>query len=363
MQDFCFHPSNARDFLVVQGYQPAVCTQYAVQAGAVVAVRQYAKAPRNLLRCSPSGRFLLLGGFSNLAGEMELFDTLQFKRIGQAQDRDGAKSVQWTPDSRHVVLAVTRPWRRVDNGFKVFTYAGELLVHRTYDELYQVAVQPIADAAVLFPNRPASPGLKERRRVREAAESAEAARASSKSAASSASSYVPPHLRGRHGSDAVNSVSALIKGDRGGEGHKKLQHSKPKQHNGHSAAGKGGPESEASAAGGEGAGKRGGKRGSRSSDVVAGLSDSTTTAALSAEPTPPPPSSAAVVSSLSLDACEKRVKAVAKKAKQVVELRARAAQGEELDDGQRAKLASGPELDTELEQLRQRMAELRADNS
>ena len=50
------------------------------------------------------------------------FDSWKFKRIGECCDRDGAKSYQWTNDSRHLVLAVLRPWRRVLNGYKVFDY-------------------------------------------------------------------------------------------------------------------------------------------------------------------------------------------------------------------------------------------------
>ena len=33
----------------------------------------------------------MLGGFGNLAGDMEFWDNFKFKKMGDAQDRDGAK--------------------------------------------------------------------------------------------------------------------------------------------------------------------------------------------------------------------------------------------------------------------------------
>ena len=379
VQDFTFHPSSPRgDFVVVQGYQPAVTSHFSIDGERAVAIKQYGKSPRNLLRCSPNGRFLLLGGFGNLAGEMDLFDTLQFKKVGEAQDRDGVKSVEWTPDSRWVVLAVTRPWRRVENGFKVFSYGGELCLHRKYDELYQVAVQPIKDATTIFPNRPASPGLKERRKA--AAAAATTATASSPSASSSSSSpsssslapsptssYVPPHLRGRQGADAINVVSAMIKGDRGSEGHKKIagagaggaakqpQPAQPQQRKG--GDGKAGGKSKAAkeptasadpAAASPTPSEEVKQTGGSVAEVKGG--DAAADAAAAAV--------TASVSSLSADACERRVKAANKKLKQIGELQSRLQRGEALDEAQRAKVQSLAEVEEELERLRERLQAL-----
>ncbi len=61
----------------------------------------------------------MLGGFGNLIGEMEFWDLYKKKRLGVAQDPHGAKSFQWTPDGRRFITASLRPWRRVDNGYKV----------------------------------------------------------------------------------------------------------------------------------------------------------------------------------------------------------------------------------------------------
>ena len=70
--DFCFLLTPRLEFLVVQGYQPAVSTLFSVQSGSCVPVKQYGRAPRNTVRVSPHGRFLMIGGFGNLSGEMDM---------------------------------------------------------------------------------------------------------------------------------------------------------------------------------------------------------------------------------------------------------------------------------------------------
>ena len=117
IQDFAWHPAR-HEFLVIQGKQPATATLF--NGASANATKEYAVGPYNTIRYAPHGRWLVVGGFGNLAGEMIFFDTFKFRRISQGivQDRNGAKSYEWTPDSRHFVTSVLRPWRRVDNGIK-----------------------------------------------------------------------------------------------------------------------------------------------------------------------------------------------------------------------------------------------------
>ena len=214
VHDFCFLPGPRHEFMVVQGYQPALSTLFSVQSGACAPIKQYGRAPRNTVRVSPHGRFLMLGGFGNLSGEMDLsethhfaphtvhehtvsavqhgstppriirhavdsltaslcahrlssvlcrcavpllrFDSWKFKRIGECADRDGAKSYQWSNDSRHLVLAVLRPWRRVLNGYKVFDYRShaalsERRTHRYHTTAMHESNPLIATPAVVLP--------------------------------------------------------------------------------------------------------------------------------------------------------------------------------------------------------------------
>jgi translation initiation factor 2A len=178
IQDVAWSPQG-KEFLVIQGFQPAKSTLFV--ASNCTPIREYGTASRNTIRWSPHGRFLMLGGFGNLAGELEFWDSFKFKLLGRGIDRDGAKSYEWTPDGRAFITASLRPWRRVDNGYKVWSYAGDLLYQEKYDELYQVVPQPAAPG--VYPNRPVSP----RRKAMAAAAPA--------AAPAKPSAYIPPHLR------------------------------------------------------------------------------------------------------------------------------------------------------------------------
>ena len=149
----------------------------------------------------------MLGGFASLPGDMDFWDRNKKKVISPAKDMNSPKSFQWFADSRHFVTATTRP-RRVDNGFKVWSYAGELLYSdmKSTDELWQVLVCPAAHEHV-YPDRPQSPRLTDKR----LAPAKEAA-----AAAAAPKAYVPPHRRvvaaGSSTSQSVSSVATVVYG-------------------------------------------------------------------------------------------------------------------------------------------------------
>ncbi len=141
---------------------------------------------------------LLLGGFASLPGDLEFWDRPKKKPVAlPVKDSHSPKSFQWTPDSRHFVTATTRP-RRVDNGFKVWSYAGELEYTEKHEELWQVLVCPTPSE--VYPDRPQSPRLSDKRVA--PAKAAAAAAAAPKA-------YVPPHRRAAEG--AVPDVIKLHK--------------------------------------------------------------------------------------------------------------------------------------------------------
>jgi translation initiation factor 2A len=117
---------------------------------------------------------------------MDFWEKNKFKKIGTCQDMNGAKSFEWTRDSRHFITAVLRPKRRVDNGFKIWTYYGEMVYEKKIDQLYQVAIRPAP--ASDYPDRKMSPRLTDKRLKKSMAAAQEA---------SKPKSYIPPHLRGK----------------------------------------------------------------------------------------------------------------------------------------------------------------------
>jgi len=201
VQDVAWSPTG-KEFLVIQGFQPAKTTLF--QAANCTPLRDYGTNSRNTIRWSPHGRFVMLGGFGNLAGGMEFWDHFKFRKLGECVDRDGAKSFEWTPDGRNFITASLRPWRRVDNGYKVWTYAGEQVYAEKYEELYQVVVQPAPVG--IYPSRPPSPRVMDR--LKAAAQGGAdkgAASAAAAAAPAKPSAYIPPHLRAK-GATAPSSI-------------------------------------------------------------------------------------------------------------------------------------------------------------
>ena len=259
------------------------------------------------------------------------------------------------------------------------------MLHRQYDELYQVAVQPVRDAASLYPNRPASPGLKERRAA------AAAASSNSTTAATSAApltAYVPPHLRGRVGGEAVNVVAAMIADDKGRQSHKKINKARPAGNTATSAHTRGGSSSSSSSSGSSGSvsGRLHDKqhksqqptasKTSPGSEATEGRSqhsreggeerkdseEDNTGAATDSLPSSAHSSSSSAPlddSLLSAESCEKRLRAAVKKQRQIGDLRERKAAGHQLEAGQEDKLRAAAEVDAEIERLRRRLEELR----
>jgi translation initiation factor 2A len=214
VQDAAWSPTG-KEFVVIQGFQPAKCILY--RADTCTAIREYCSGSYNTIRWSPHGRFLVLGGFGNLAGEFTFWDHLKFKKIGQAQHRT-AKIFEWTPDSRNFITAVTRP-RRVDNGLIIWTYYGEQIKMKQYEILYQLYIQPASVG--IYPNRPQSPHLIEKRKQQKQEQKDPAT-----IPVPVKSAYIPPHLRA-----AGLGASNLMKIGREDTGPKKLTNKPPNNQN------------------------------------------------------------------------------------------------------------------------------------
>lgn len=72
-------------FVVAAGTMPCHCT---LMDSTGAPLYQYGAAHRNTISWSPHGRFLCLAGFGNLAGEMDFYDTLRSKKIGNKHQFD-----------------------------------------------------------------------------------------------------------------------------------------------------------------------------------------------------------------------------------------------------------------------------------
>lgn len=130
---------NSREFGVVYGYMPAKTTVFNTRA---VATHSFPLGPRNTILFSPTGRFVLVAGFGNLAGQVDVYDlSKDYRKIATIES--GNPSVcEWSPDERFILTATTSPRLRVDNGVRIYHVSGSIVYNEDMVELYHVAWRP-----------------------------------------------------------------------------------------------------------------------------------------------------------------------------------------------------------------------------
>ncbi|CAL8363559.1 unnamed protein product [Merluccius merluccius] len=156
--DVVWSPTST-EFCVVYGFMPAKATVYNLKCDPVF---DFGTGPRNAAYYSPQGHILVLAGFGNLRGQMEVWDVKKYKQVSKPQAPDSTH-FSWCPDGEHVVTATCSPRLRVSNGFKIWHYTGTVLHKQDTPagaELWEVRWQPFPAGS--FPERPvkyqAAPG-------------------------------------------------------------------------------------------------------------------------------------------------------------------------------------------------------------
>ncbi|XP_044266198.1 eukaryotic translation initiation factor 2A [Tribolium madens] len=129
-------PKN-HEFCVVYGFVPAKATIFNLKCEPVF---EFGTGPRNSLYYNPQGNLVLLGGFGNLRGHVEVWDVTERKMIGNCEAPDSTL-LEWSPDGIHFLTATTAPRLRIGNGYKIWHYSGALLHEKNsglQEELYEV---------------------------------------------------------------------------------------------------------------------------------------------------------------------------------------------------------------------------------
>ncbi|XP_061493006.1 eukaryotic translation initiation factor 2A isoform X2 [Rhineura floridana] len=139
---------NSTEFCVVYGFMPAKTTIFNLKCDPVF---DFGTGPHNAAYYSPQGHILVLAGFGNLSGQLDVWDVKNYKLISKPQATDSTYFA-WCPDGEHVVTATCSPRLRVGNGYKIWHYTGSILFRHEVPqnaELWQVAWQPFLDG--VFP--------------------------------------------------------------------------------------------------------------------------------------------------------------------------------------------------------------------
>lgn len=130
---------NSKEFGVVYGYMPAKATIFNHRA---VATHSFPLGPRNTITFSPTGRFVLVAGFGNLAGQIDVYDLEKDYRKVTTIESGNPSVCEWSPDSRYIMTATTSPRLRVDNGVKLWHVTGSIMYNEDMVELYNVTWRP-----------------------------------------------------------------------------------------------------------------------------------------------------------------------------------------------------------------------------
>mmetsp|Transcript_86 Transcript_86/g.92 ORF Transcript_86/g.92 Transcript_86/m.92 type:complete len:406 (-) Transcript_86:10-1227(-) len=125
VSDVAWSP-DSKDFIVISGKQPAVCTLYNNNC---VPIFEFGRIHMNTIRYSPFSNLVLLGGFGNLVGTIQIWNKDTLKLIGDNKSHCTVVC-EWSPDGSQIMTAVTHPRVRVDNEVKQFTYYGKKVSHR-----------------------------------------------------------------------------------------------------------------------------------------------------------------------------------------------------------------------------------------
>ncbi|KAF2263487.1 translation initiation factor eIF-2A [Lojkania enalia] len=133
---------NSKEFGVVYGYMPAKTTIFNVRA---VPQHNFDLGPRNTILFSPHGRFVLVAGFGNLAGQIDIYDLEKnYNKVCTIQ-ASNCTYCDWSPDGKYILTATTSPRLRVDNGIRIWHVGGGLMYNEDMTELYHVSWRPEPD--------------------------------------------------------------------------------------------------------------------------------------------------------------------------------------------------------------------------
>ena len=138
IHDVTWSPKST-SFGVVYGYMPAKTVIFNAKAQPI---HTFPLGPRNTVLFSPHGKFVLVAGFGNLAGQMDIYDLEKDYAKICTIEASNASVCEWSPDGKHILTATTSPRLRVDNGIRIWHAGGPLVFNEDMNELYHICWRP-----------------------------------------------------------------------------------------------------------------------------------------------------------------------------------------------------------------------------
>ncbi|GJQ85744.1 hypothetical protein Trydic_g12149 [Trypoxylus dichotomus] len=131
---------KGQEFCVIYGFTPAKATIFNLKCEPIF---ELGTGPKNSIYYNLQGNILLLGGFGNLQGQIEIWDAVNKKLIGKC-DAPDSTYLEWSPEGTHFLTATTAPRLRIGNGYKIWHYSGILQFEKSAElneELYEICWQ------------------------------------------------------------------------------------------------------------------------------------------------------------------------------------------------------------------------------
>ena len=138
IHDITWSPT-AREFAVSYGYMPSETTFFDSRGNAI---HSLPTAPRNTILYSPHAKFVLVAGFGNLQGTVDVYDRQnKFSKV-VTFEASNTSVCEWSPCGRFILTATTSPRLRVDNGCKIWHASGKLIYLKEFPELFSIGWKP-----------------------------------------------------------------------------------------------------------------------------------------------------------------------------------------------------------------------------
>lgn len=136
----CAWSPSGDNFILIYGFMPARATMFDDRCEPVF---DFGTGSWNTIIFSPHGRYVALGGFGSLAGRVEFWDSVKNSVVGRVE-LPCTTEYSWSPCSRYFLSATTYPRLREGNGYKIARIDGQIIHHVEMKEshLYQAMFRP-----------------------------------------------------------------------------------------------------------------------------------------------------------------------------------------------------------------------------
>mmetsp|Transcript_56173 Transcript_56173/g.119589 ORF Transcript_56173/g.119589 Transcript_56173/m.119589 type:complete len:637 (+) Transcript_56173:170-2080(+) len=128
VQDIAWSPT-ANEFIAIVGAPPSTVALHDGKTSKLT--NTLGKARRNTLKWNPFGKFLGIGGFGTLAGDLDFYDRSKDECIASLR-APLTVGCEFGPDGRHFLACTVAPRMNEGNQISMYKYTGELLFKIDY---------------------------------------------------------------------------------------------------------------------------------------------------------------------------------------------------------------------------------------